>query len=171
MVKVTLIAGGILMIAGVMAGAWPAERVTERSRRWIQTRTYERRGPTVFVQGGFDRIHNASGQALSVSTLLATDGYWVRARPGYLTRERLRGVKVLVVDRAWETVGDRRTRTMLSRWIHEGGSVLVLARVEGPEARHQVGAGRVGVIDSTAFDSAAFVARLLDTLHWLDGDD
>ena len=168
MVKASLIAGGILMIAGVVAGAWPAERVAERSRRLIQTRTYERRGPTVFVQGGFDRVHNASGQALSVSTLLATDGYWVRARPGYLTRERLRGVKILLLDRAWETVGDSRTTRMLSRWIREGGSVLVLARIEGPQARHQLGAGRVAVIDSRAFDSAGFVAQLLDTIHWLD---
>jgi hypothetical protein len=168
MVKPSLIAGAVLMIAGIVTGAWPAERVSERSRRLIPTRTYERRGPTVFVQGGAERVHNASGQALSVLTLLATDGYWVRARPGYLTRERLRGVKVLVVDRAWEAVGDRRTTTMLSRWIHDGGSVLVLARLEGPEARHQLGAGRVGVIDPSAFDSAGFVARLLDTLHWLD---
>ena len=170
MVRASLIAGGVLMLAGLVAGAWPEERVTERSRRLIPTRTYERRGPTVFVQGGFDRVQNASGQALSISTLLATDGYWVRSRPGYLTRERLRGVRVLVVDRPWETIGDSRTTTMLTRWIHEGGSVLVLARVEGPQARHQSGAGRVGVIDSRAFDSAGFVARLLETMHWLDGD-
>ena len=168
MVKAALIAGGMLMAVGVVAAAWPAESVSQRSRQLIQTRTYERRGPTVFVHGGFDRVRTAGDQVLSISTLLATDGYWVRMRPGFLTRHRLRDVRILVVDGPWETIGDWRTRTMLWRWIHEGGSVLVLAPGEGPEARHAIGAGRVSVIDPAAFDPAAFVERLLTAIHWLD---
>jgi len=168
MVKAALMAGGVLMLVGVAAAAWPSESVTQRSRRLIQVRTYDRRGPTVFVQGGFDRVRVAGGQVLSISTLLATDGYWVRARPGFLTRERLRGVKILAVDRAWNTVGDWRTANMLSRWIEEGGAVLVLSSGEGPEARHVVGSGRVAVIDVRAFETEDFVERLLAAVHWLD---
>ena len=168
MVKPAFIAGVVLTLAGVTAGAWPAASVTERSRRLVQTRTYDRRGPTVVVRGSAGRVRDADGQALSVSALLGADGYWVRARSEYLTRERLKGTKVLVVDRAWDTIGDWRTKTLLSRWIHEGGSVLVLAAGEGPEARHHLGAGRVAVVDPAAFATTDFVERLLAAIHWLD---
>jgi hypothetical protein len=168
MVKPLLVAGSLFMLVGVAAAAWPDKSVTQPSRKLVPTRTYERRGPTVYVHGGFDRVRLAGNEVLSAWTLLSADGYWVRARPGYLTRERLRSAKVLVVDRPWNTIGDWRTATMLSRWIQEGGSVLVLAKGEGPEARHALGLGRVAVIDAAAYDPAAFVERLLDAMHWLD---
>jgi hypothetical protein len=168
MVRAALIAGAALTLAGVAAGCWPSENVMERSRKLVTTRTYDRRGPTVVVHGGAARVRNADGQALSVSMVLAADGYWVRARSEYLTRERLRDAKVLVVDRAWDSVGDWRTTNLLSRWIHEGGAVLELTRGEGPEARHQLGAGRIAVIDPTAFSTTEFAERLLGALHWLD---
>jgi hypothetical protein len=167
MVKPAFMAGVALTLAGVIAGSWPAES-TERSRRLVPTRTYDRRGPTVMVQSGAGRVRDATGQALSVTMLLGTDGYWVRSRPGPITREGLRDTKVLVVDRAWDTVGDRRTTTLLSRWIQAGGSVLTLARGEGPDVRRQVGAGRVAVVDPTAFETTDFVERLLGAMHWLD---
>jgi hypothetical protein len=167
MVKAAFIAGAVLTLAGVVAGAWPAPG-TEPSRRLVRTRTYDRRGPTVMVHGGAGRVRDAAGQALSVTMLLGTDGYWVRPSFGYLTRERLEGTKVLVVDRAWETVGDWRTTTLLSRWIHEGGAVLVLARGAGPGTRHQLGAGRIALVDPTAFGTTDFVERLLGAIHWLD---
>src|SRR5687768_10861141 len=150
MVKPAFIAGVVLTVAGVTAGSWPAPSVTERSRKLVRERTYDRRGPTVMVHGDAGRVRDAAGQALSVPALLGADGYWVRARSGYLTRERLRDTKVLVVDRAWDTIGDWRTSTLLSRWIDEGGAVLVLARGEGPEARHHLGAGRIFVMDPAA---------------------
>jgi hypothetical protein len=46
--------------------------------------------------------------------------------------------------------------------------VLVLAPGEGPEARHHLGAGRVAVVDPTAFVSSDFVEHLLAAIHWLD---
>ena len=167
MVKPAFIAGATLTLAGVIAGSWPAES-TERSRRLVTTRTYDRRGPTVIVHGGAGRVRDASGQALSVTMLLGTDGYWVRSRQGAVTREGLRDAKVLVVDRPWEKVGDRRTTTLLSRWIHEGGAVLMLAGGQGPEARRQIGAGRIAVVDPAAFATTDFVERLLAAIHWLD---
>jgi hypothetical protein len=120
------------------------------------------------VHGRAGRVRDASGQALSVTLLLGTDGYWVRSGSEYLTRERLEGTKVLVVDRAWETIGDGRTTTLLSRWIHGGGAVLILARGHGPEARHQIGGGRIAVLDPAAFGTTEFVERLLAAAHWLD---
>lgn len=165
MVKQALIAGAVLTLIGVAAGAWPAPG-TESSRRLVKTRTYDRRGPRVMVHGGAGRVRDAAGQALSVTMLLGTDGYWVRPSLEYLARERLEGTKVLVVDRPWDTIGDRRTTTLLSRWIHEGGAVLVLARGEG---RHQLGAGRIAVVDPAAFATTDFVEHLLSTMHWLDG--
>lgn len=168
MVKPAFAAGVVLTLAGVIAGYWPAERVAERSRRLVATRTYERRGPTVMTHGGAGRVRDASGQALSVTMVLGADGYWERSSRGYLSRAGLEGVSILVLERAWNTVGDWRTTNLLSRWIHDGGAVLILARVEGPEARHQLGAGRIAVVDPTAFDTKEFVERLLDAMHWLD---
>jgi hypothetical protein len=168
MVKEAFIAGAVLTLVGVAAGAWPAPS-TEPSRSLVRMRTYDRRGPTVMVHNGAVRVRVATGQALSVTMLLGTDGYWVRSGSEYLTRERLEGTTVLVVDRAWDTIGDWRTSTLLSRWIHEGGAVLILARGEGPEARHQLGAGRIAVVDPAAFDTTDFVDRLLEAIHWLDG--
>jgi len=170
MVKEAFIAGAVLTLIGVAAGAWPAPG-TESSRRLVKTRTYDRRGPTVVVHGDAGRVRDAAGQALSVTALLGADGYWVRARSGYLTRERLRDTKVLVVDRAWDTIGDWRTATLLSRWIHEGGAVLVLARGEGPgdnDAYRHLGAGRIFVMDPAAFAAKDFAEHLLAALHWLD---
>jgi hypothetical protein len=167
MVKPAFIAGVALTLAGVIAGSWPAES-TDLSRRLVRTRTYDRRGPSVLVHGGAGRVRDATGQALSVTMLLGTDGYWVRARPGPITREGLSNTKVLVVDRAWDRVGDGRTTILISRWIHEGGSVLTLSRGEGPEARHQLGAGRIAVVDPAAFATTEFVERLLAAIHWLD---
>ncbi len=168
MVKMAFMAGVALTLAGVLGLAWPAPSVAERSRRLVTTRTYDRRGPSVTLHAGADRVRDASGQALSVTMLLAADGYWARSRAEYLTRERLRDTRVLVVDRAWDTVGGRRTKTLLSRWIHEGGAVLVLASGQGPESRHQLGAGRVAIVDPSAFDTTGFVQRLLAAVHWLD---
>ena len=167
MVKPAFIAGVALTLAGVIAGSWPAES-TERSRRLVTKRTYDRRGPTVIVHDGAGRVRDATGQALSVTMLLGTDGYWVRSRQGPVTREALRNTKVLVLDRAWEKLGDRRTTTLLSRWIHEGGAVLILAGGQGPEVRRQVGAGRIAVVDPAAFGTTDFVERLLAAMHWLD---
>ena len=168
MVKEAFIAGAVLTLAGVAAGAWPAESVRERSWKLVPKRTYDRRGPTVLIHGS-DRVRDASGDALSTTILLGADGYWVRPSRDYLTRERLALSKVLVVDRSWNAIGDWRTSTLLSRWIHEGGSVLVLARGQGPETRHQLGAGRIAVIDPAAFGAAEFVEHLLAAMHWLDG--
>jgi hypothetical protein len=129
------------------------------------------------VHGSAGRVRDASGQALSVTMLLGTDGYWVRSSFDHLTRERLEGSKVLVVDRAWDSIGDWRTETLLSRWIHQGGAVLILGRGEGllgpgapggNDARHQLGAGRIAVVDPGAFDTKEFVERLLAAIHWLD---
>ena len=170
MVKAAFIAGAALTVAGVVAGAWPAENVMERSRKLVMTRTYDRRGPTVVVHGGAARVRDAQGQAVSVSMVLAADGYWVRTRSEYLTRDRLMDTRVLVLDRPWDSIGDWRTTNLLSRWINEGGAVLVLTRDEGPEARHQLGAGRIAVVDPTAFGTAEFAERLLAAVHWLDGD-
>ena len=176
MVKQAFIAGAVLTLVGVAAGAWPAPS-TEPSRRLVKTRTYDRRGPTVMVHGDAVRVRVANGQALSVTLLLGSDGYWVRSGVEPLTRERLEGTKVLVVDRAWDTIGDWRTSNLLSRWIHGGGAVLILARGEGPrgpgahggtDARHQLGAGRIAVVDPTAFGMAEFVEQLLGAMHWLD---
>ena len=167
MVKPAFIAGVALTLIGVVAGSWPAES-TAPSRRLVTTRTYDRRGPTVMVHGDAGRVRDATGQALSVTMLLGTDGYWVRSRQGPITREGLRDTKVLLVDRAWETIGDRRTTTLLSRWIHEGGAVLILARGQGPEARRQIGAGRIAIVDPAAFATTEFGERLLATMHWLD---
>lgn len=168
MVKFALVAGAALTLSGVVAGCWPEDSVLTRSRRLVPVRTYDRRGPTVIVHAGAERVRVAARTAVSVTGVLGADGYWVRSRPGYLTRERLKDTKVLVLDRPWDRVGDRRTTTLLSRWIQEGGAVLTLTRGEGPETRRDVGAGRVAVIDPSAFETTEFVARLLDALHWLD---
>ncbi|MEO6222406.1 MAG: hypothetical protein ABIP90_04090 [Vicinamibacterales bacterium] len=168
MLKPALITGVVLTLAGVAAGCWPVENVMERSRKLVATRTYERRGPRVIVRAGAQRVTDASGQAMSVTMVLSADGYWVRSRDEYLTRELLRGTKILVVDRAWDTLGGRRTTTLLSRWIHEGGAVLMLGRGEGPDTRRRLGAGRIAVVDPTAFGTAELVEHLLDAIHWLD---
>ena len=170
MVKPVFVAGVVLTLAGVMAGSWPVESVAERSRRLVAVRTYDRRGPTVTIHGGADRVRDATRQALSVTMVLGADGCWVRASRGYLSRAGLEGTRILVLERAWKTVGDWRTTNLLSRWIQEGGAVLILARVEGPEARHQLGAGRIAVVDPTAFGTTEFVERLLSAVHWLSSD-
>ena len=169
MVKGAFVAGVFLALTGLAAGAWPAESARERSWKLVPKRTYDRRGPTVLIHGT-DRVREAYGEALSVTILLGADGYWVRPSRDYLTRERLEAAKVLVVDRAWNSVGDWRTSTLLSRWIHEGGSVLVLARGAGPQARHQLGAGRVAVVDPAAFGATDFVEHLLAAMHWLSSE-
>lgn len=168
MVKVALVAGVALALSGIAAGCWPEENVMARSRALVDTRTYDRRGPRVMVYGGAGRVRDASGEALSVTMVLGADGYWVRSGPEYITRDRLKDTRVLVLDRAWDRVGDRRTTNLLSRWIQDGGSVLMLMRGEGPEARRELGAGRIAVVDPAAFDAAGFAARLLDAAHWLD---
>ena len=168
MVKEAFIAGAVLTLVGVAAGAWPAESARERSWKLVPKRTYDRRGPTVMIHGP-DRVHDASGQALSTTILLGADGYWVRPSREYLTRERLEATKVLVVDRALNAIGDWRTSTLLSRWIEEGGAVLILARGAGPDARHQLGAGRIAVVDPAAFGATEFIEHLLAAMHWLDG--
>ncbi len=170
MVKEAFVAGGIITLVGVAAGAWPAESVRERSWKLVPTRTFDRRGPSVMVHDAADRVRVAAGEALSVTILLGADGYWVRPSRDYLTRERLAHTKVLVVDRAWDSIGDWRTSTLLSRWIHDGGSVMVLAGGEGPEARHQLGAGRIAVVDPAAFGTAEFMERLLGAMHWLSSE-
>lgn len=170
MVKMALVAGIALTAAGLVAGCWPQESIQERSRRLVGTRTYERRGPAVTIHADAERVRNAAGETLSVTMVLGADGYWARPRREYLTRERLTNTKVLVVNRPWAEIGDSRTATLLSRWIHDGGAVLVLAGGAGPEARHQLGSGRVAVIDPSAFGTREFVDRLLDAMHWLDGD-
>lgn len=168
MLKISFVAGAALVVAGVAAGCWPDDNALQTSRRLVTTRTYERRGPVVTVHGTAERVRVADGRTLATTMLLGADGYWVRARPEYLTRDGLNRTKILVLDRPWDAVGDRRTTTFLQRWIHEGGSVLVLARGQGPEARRELGAGRAAIIDPSAFDTAQFVERLLDTMHWLD---
>jgi hypothetical protein len=170
MVKPALVAGLALTVIGLAAGCWPnTSNALERSRRLVPKRTYDRRGPVVTVHVGAERVRDAGGNALSVPMLLGADGYWVRARPGYLTRAGLTGTRVLVLDRAMDAVGDARTTTFLTRWLQEGGAVLMLTKGQGPEARRDVGAGRVAVIDPAAFDTTDFVDRLLDAMHWLDG--
>lgn len=168
MVKFALVAGAALTLAGMAVGCWPEDNLPARSRRLVPVRTYERRGPTVVVHANATRVRIAARVAMSVTGLLGADGYWVRSRPGYITREQLKDTKVLVLDRPWDQVGGSRTTTLLSRWIQEGGAVLMLTRGEGPEARRDVGAGRVAVIDPSAFETAEFVVRLLDAMHWLD---
>jgi hypothetical protein len=157
-----------LTLAGVVTGCWPKDNALDRSRRLVPTRTYERRGPVVTVHGGAERIRDAGGHSLSIVMLLGADGYWVRARPGYLTRAGLTGTTVLVIDHAIDAAGHERTSTLLTRWVQDGGSVLLLTRGLGPEARHQLGAGRIAVLDPRAFATTNFVARLLDAMHWLD---
>ena len=168
MVKFALVAGAALTLTGVAAGCWPDDNALARGRRLVPTRTYERRGPTVMVHGAAERARVASRVAVSVTGVLGADGYWVRSRPGYLTRDGLRDTRVLVLDRPLDRVGDLRTTTFLSRWIQEGGAVLMVTRGEGPEMRRVVGAGRIAVIDPSAFDTTEFVARFLDAMHWLD---
>lgn len=170
MLKHALMAGVALMMGGIASGCWPDDNVLQYSRRLVATRTYERRGPIVTVDRGADRVRTADRRTLATTMLLGADGYWVRARTQYLTRESLRGTRVLVLDRPWDDMGDRRTTTLVTRWIHEGGSAIVLAAGQGPEVRRGIGGGRVAVIDPSAFETAAFVERLLDAMHWLDGD-
>ena len=38
---------------------------------------------------------------------------------------------------------------------------------EGPEARHQLGEGRIAAVNPAAFNTTDFVTRLLDAIHWL----
>ena len=75
MVKMAFVAGAALALVGVVGLSWPAGSVAERSRRLVKTRTYDRRGPSVTVHAGADRVRVASGHALSVTMLLGADGY------------------------------------------------------------------------------------------------
>ncbi len=166
MLKMAGMAGVALLVAGVAGGCWPRENVMARSRALVLTRTYDRRGPAVFVETRAGRVRDAAGQMLSVPMLLGADGYWTRSGPEYITRERLENTRVLVIDRDVEALGGRTT-TLVSRWIESGGSVLVLARGQGPEVRTERGLGRAAVIDPSAFAAADFVGRLQAAMHWL----
>jgi hypothetical protein len=168
MVKAGFRLGIALTLAGVVGGCWPGDDASAGSREWVKSRTYERRGPRVMVDVGARRIRDAAGRVLSVPVLIGADGYVVRSGPEYVTRERLVGTQVLVVDRAPEALADRRTAALITRWVKEGGSLLVLARNSGFDAQQLLGAGRVAAIDPSAFAADEFVSRLLAALHWLD---
>ena len=162
-----MMTGVALLMAGVAAGCWPRENVLARSRALVVTRTYDQRGPRVFVETRAGRVRDAGGQVLSVPMLLGADGYWARSGPEYITRERLQDTRVLVIDRLPEQLGNRRTTTLVSRWIESGGAVMVLTAGQGPEVRTERGLGRVAVIDPSAFAAPDFVARLQAAMHWL----
>jgi hypothetical protein len=171
MLKPALLTGIVLLVAGVSGCWWSDDNALQNSRRLVLKRTYERRGPVVTLHEGADRVRTADGRALAMTMLLGADGYWVRSRPQYLTRDGLTGTKILVLDEPWDEVGDGRTTTFLTRWINEGGSVLLLTRGRGPDDRTEIGAGRVAVLDPSAFNTTEFVERLLAAAHWLDRNE
>ncbi len=139
-----MMTGVALLLAGVAVGCWPRENVLARSRALVVTRTYDQRGPRVFVETRAGRVRDAGGQVLSVPMLLGADGYWARSGPEYITRERLQDTRVLVIDRLPEQLGNRRTTTLVSRWIESGGAVMVLTAGQGPEGTNGAWPGTSG---------------------------
>lgn len=168
MVKGAIALGMALTLAGVAAAWWPREAVLQ-GRALVDTRTYERRGPRVFVDRRAAIVRDGARVRVSITSVLSADGYLVRSGPEFITRDRLEGLKVLVVNRPLDALGDWRTITLVRRWIDAGGAALVLSTdAPGPPERRHQGAGRVATLNPEAFDTRGFAVALLDAMHWLD---
>jgi hypothetical protein len=163
-----LIAVGLcLTVAGVVAGCWPSDPAFARSVRLVETPTWPRRGPRVLVDWPVALVRDAARDVVSIPGVLVGDGYLIRSGPEFITRERLQGARVLVIHGAVSDIADGRTRTLVTRWISEGGAVLMLTTGQPSNARQVVGAGRMASFTPSSVPAPELVAQLLATMHWL----
>lgn len=95
-------------------------------------------GPVVCVDAGHENVHTATGRYLPFAELLRGDGYRVRETADAFDASSLAPCEILVIANAWSPEDDDEGRyphrsafaeaeiTALLRWIHDGGSLLLI---------------------------------------------
>jgi hypothetical protein len=97
------------------------------------------KGPVVFIDEGHNNFHTKEGRYMPFTSVLEKDGYVVKPYAGAFTREKLSGIKLLVIANALNAVNTQgwylptpsafsnEEIVAVREWITGGGSLFLIA--------------------------------------------